>query len=265
MGASHTLAKLFDLTDRVVPGLRGCVRGAADDTACAAAARQYCRPLPCALRNEAALRAMTEHWLRAYPEAGVPYSALRCWGLLIWQPVYLMAVGVHLAKCCPSLDTFSQPLTDNGFAVGFLLDEHRPFHGRFAARLEFAAQQLEAYCRDTQAELSQVIKLNPIAARCMLSDCVLAALLAVRKLGPEWDNRALQQLGKRWLSALHLEDASAYFPYRLQDGSVQLSLARKTCCYNYRCHDGDFCSTCPKLKPSERVIRLNAEHTACAH
>jgi siderophore ferric iron reductase len=264
MTACCSLAELFSLTDEAVPGLRGSLCSGADRTA-GGTAGCYCRPLPGVPRNQAALRAMTAHWMNTYPEAGVPYSALRCWGLLIWQPVYVMVVAAHLAECCPSLDSFSQPLTADGFAVGYLLDDHVPFHGRLEARLVFAAKQIETYCRDAQAELSQAIRLNPIAARCLLADCVLAALLAVRRLKPEWDNRVLQQLGKSWLNALDLSDASAYFPFRLQDGSVHLALARKTCCYNFRCHDGDFCSTCPRLRPSERVIRLNAEHEACAH
>jgi siderophore ferric iron reductase len=256
MAQCHDLADLLQLAERVVPGLRGELRERAG-AGVAPCASRHIKPSP-PDGNRAALQAMTAHWSGNYPEAGRHYCALRCWGLLIWQPVYVSVVGVHLACCCPSLSDFCQTLED-GCASGYSLHAHAPFQGDLDARLRFAANQVERFCRTTFDELTRVIKLNPAAARGLQADCVLAALLAVRKHRTDWDAHTVGELGARWLSELNLSGHSAYFCYRQRDGTTQLALDRRTCCHHFRRRDGELCSTCPKLAMSERILRLHAE------
>jgi hypothetical protein len=78
------LARVFQLAASIAPSLRGEQGGA---------------PQPGALRYDgstaatAPLKVLCRHWAEAYPEAGAHYVALRCWGLAIWQPVYLSVIA----------------------------------------------------------------------------------------------------------------------------------------------------------------------------
>jgi hypothetical protein len=53
--------------------------------------------------------------------------------------------------------------------------------------------------------------------------------------------------------------SSALLEVRLDDGRECLALGRNVCCQHFRRDDGEFCSTCPKLKPEERQRRLREE------
>lgn len=255
--ASRDLTELLDLADRVVPGLRGSLFEPRVSRVGETGAFLYTRPSPDD-RNRAALQSITTRWATDYPEAGQHYCALRCWGLLIWQPVYVAMIGTHLAPCCPSLASFCQPLVD-GCVNGFRVHDHVPLRGDPESRWQFAANEIAAFCRATFDELAQVIKLNAVAAHGLQADCVLAALLAIRRHRPAWDDAHVDSLGARWLDVLNLGAYSAYFAFQQSNGVTRLALDRKTCCHHYRRRDGELCSTCPKLAIGERIVRLNAE------
>ena len=53
--------------------------------------------------NAAAIRDLRDWWLERHPEAGPHYLALRCWGLLIWQPIYLGMIAAHRSAIAPDL------------------------------------------------------------------------------------------------------------------------------------------------------------------
>ena len=197
----------------------------------------------------------------AYPEAGHAYWSLRCWGILIWQPIYLGVIDVHTAQRALSLVHFEQP-TENGWTREVRLPDHAPAQGDPTALIELAACEIAACCAQIFDELSRVIRLNAHAASGMQADCVLAALLALRPKRPAWNHAHLEALGERWLTALSLAGRTRFFAYARSDGSSALALDRQTRCYHYRRRDGELCSTCPQLEKSERIARLNAERDA---
>ncbi|RKT13938.1 siderophore ferric iron reductase [Paraburkholderia sp. RAU2J] len=264
MTATRTLEDLLRLAARVVPGLRGVVADCASSSpSCndeSARRATHFRPARCD-GNRVALEALLSFWTTGYPEAGRAYWSLRCWGILIWQPIYLSVIGVHTAQRALLLDRFEQPI-ENGWTREVRLPDHVPEHGDPDALIDRAASEIAACCVQIFDELSSVVRLNAHAARCMQADCVLAALLALRPTHPGWTHAHIEALGERWLRALALAGRGGFFVFARSDGASALALDRRTCCYHYRRRDGELCSTCPRLAQRERIVRLNAERDA---
>ncbi|WP_233830244.1 siderophore ferric iron reductase [Paraburkholderia sp. ZP32-5] len=277
MTASPALRDLLRLAATVVPGLSGVIADRASAAPCdcnkASSRAVYRYPAPGESNdddrdhdgNRAALEALLAHWRDAYPEAGRMYWSLRCWGILIWQPIYLSVIGVHSAQRVLSLASFEQPI-EHGWTREVRVPDHEPACGETNALIERAAQEISTCCKRIFDELSRVIPVNAHAAACMQADCVLAALLAVRAVRPDWQRDGhhvqLEALGARWLAALSLDERSGFFAYARSDHSRALALDRQTCCYHYRRRDGELCSTCPRLSKCERIARLNRDHDA---
>lgn len=260
MVANRTLEDILRSAARVVPGLRGVVTDCANGLPHCISESVHLHPARCD-GNRAALEALLAHWKVAYPEAGRAYWSLRCWGILIWQPIYLGVIGVHTAQRALSLDRFEQPI-ENGWTREVRLPDHAPAPGDPIALIDLAACEIAACCAQIFDELARVIRLNTHAASGMQADCVLAALLALRPTRPDWNHAHVEALGERWLTALALAGRSSFFSYARSDGSSALALDRQTCCYHYRRRDGELCSTCPRLEKRERIARLNAERDA---
>ena len=254
MAQNRALDDMLRLAARLVPGLQGVVA--------ARPAQGNVHTLPAAPArdsNRAALAAMLDYWSRTYPEAGRPYWSSRCWGILIWQPLYLSVIGVHAAGVSLSLEDIAQPIAD-GWTREVRLRDHVPAQGDTHALITHAAREITSCCEQMHDELMAVIRLNPASSRGTQADVVLAALLAARKARPEWRDAQVEALGQQWLAALGLEGHSGYFPFSRPDGAKALALERRTCCYHYRRRDGELCSTCPRLARHERIVRLNAQH-----
>lgn len=258
--ANCTLKHLLDVAARLIPGLNGIV----DDSASSEGVGDcvHVRGAPQAhAGNGAALEALLAYWSNAHPEAGRPYWASRCWGILIWQPVYLSVIGVHAARASLSLTRVAQPVS-RGWTREVRLPDHAPEQCAGPALIAHAASEITACSRQMRDDLMSVIRLNPAMVNGTLADVVLAALLAARKARPDWSDAHVQRLGERWLAALALDGHGGYFAFERPDGSCALALDRKTCCYHYRRSDGDLCSTCPRLAKPERIVRLNMERDA---
>lgn len=238
------LAHVLRLAQRVIPSLRGEQGGA---------------PPVDALRlgDSTALQALCDHWARAYPEAGAHYRALRCWGLAIWQPIYLCVIAVHLDGAAPRLAALAQPVK-TGFPSGFHLPVHVPVNGAFAARMDAAVVELRAFCGATRRALKPMVALHERAADRLQAECVLGALMAVRP-HTSLSDADVTAMGEAWLASLGIAGGCGFFAYRARDGTPTLALDRKVCCHHFRRSDGEKCSTCPKLSLDARIARLLAE------
>ncbi|HEX5739323.1 MAG TPA: siderophore ferric iron reductase [Hydrogenophaga sp.] len=246
------LARVLQLAQHVAPALRG-VQGSA--------------PLPGALRHEevtaarpGALRALCSHWAQSYPEAGAHYVALRCWGLAIWQPIYLCVIATHLDTHVPRLAGLAQPLV-KGFPSGFQLPAHAPVKGEaLQSRIRLAAVELNSLCQSVRAALTPLVALHARAADRLQAECVLGALLLVQRSAGDLDDaESVATLGEHWLTQLGIPGGCGFFAYRARDGTPALALDRKVCCHYFRRHDGEKCSTCPKLPLDKRIARLQAD------
>lgn len=205
-------------------------------------------------------------WASAYPEAGQPYTAVRTWTLLIWQPVFLSVLGVHASGAVAPVDRLWQRV-EQGVVAGFRLPAEWPAapDGEDGRIHEAAARLLTA--RDALlSDLNRVTRIKPLTANRLLADTLLIALQRVALVVPGLDTERVQALGEAWLAATGLRDQSRYLPLTLANGQEVLGLERRACCMHYRRDDGCYCSSCPKLVHSERVRRQLEElsHEAVA-
>jgi siderophore ferric iron reductase len=238
------LSRLLMLVEQLVPGLRA----AQGESAPAGALR---------LEDAASFEALCRHWARAYPEAGPHYLALRCWGLAIWQPIYLSVIAVHMGGAVPCLIGLAQPVAQ-GFPNAVLLPQHVPRAApTLTQRISLAAEELRALCQATRAALAASVNLHARAAERLQAECVLGALLCLRRAQPALAD--LEALGAQWLAPLGIAGGCGFFAYRARDGTAALALDRKVCCHHFRRRDGEYCSTCPKLPLDARIGRLQAE------
>lgn len=250
-GPDADLARVLQLAVRLAPALRG---------------EQGDAPLPGGLRHgdemasgTRALRALCHHWGKAYPEAGAHYVALRCWGLAIWQPIYLSVIAAHLDTHVPRLAGLAQPVVD-GFPNGFQLPVHAPMKAAsLSSRIHLAAGELRTLCESTRRALMPMVALHARAADRLQAECVLGALLLVHRSTPGLGDAELIALGEDWLAQLGIAGGCGFFAYRARDGTSALALDRKVCCHYFRRHDGEKCSTCPKLPLDKRIARLLAD------
>lgn len=242
------LARVLRLAQQVLPGLRG----EQDPDLLAGALRAD------GVDADAALRALCQHWKNAYPEAGSHYLALRCWGLAIWQPVYLMVIAVHLATCVPRLTGMAQPV-EEGYPRGFRVPPHAPVGGALDERMTHAAEELKVFCSRMRSALAPHVMLHDRAAAALQAECVLGALLAMQPHHPALPPGGIEQWGRDWLARLGIEGGCGFFAYRARDGTPAHALERTVCCHFFRRRDGDKCSTCPKLPLDARIALLRAE------
>jgi len=249
--ASNTaLLRVFARARSVVPGLHGELGAAAQHGALTHD--------DAAGDGAPALSSLCRHWAAAHPEAGAHYLALRCWGLAIWQPIYLSVIAVHLDSCTPRLAGFTQPVVD-GFPRGFQLPDHAPLSGSLSARMTAAAAELRVLCDATRAALTPLVALHLRAADRLQAECVLGALLQVHRHAPAWRDDEVIALGADWLARLGLSGGCGFFAYRARDGTTALALDRQVCCHHFRREGGEKCSTCPKLPLDTRIARLQTD------
>ncbi len=243
---NRDLDDLLDLTGRLVPGLSGQV---------APAAGPGIRP---GADNAQAIAQLRDVWGQRYPEAGPHYLALRCWGLLIWQPVYLSVIAAHRSAIVPDLSSMTQPVPDDGFIIGYTLDRHEPLRACLRQRMQAAAAQLRNICATFYRELTQVLRVSPRAAESMQADCVLYALLAARHDDGAEANDWARRQAIEWMDLLGLQGRSGYLTWQRAAQPV-IAVVRQVCCHYLRRRDVDYCSTCPKLNLAERIARIDAE------
>ena len=208
--------------------------------------------------NTQAIARLRDVWGQRYPEAGPHYLALRCWGLLIWQPVYLSVIAAHRSEIVPDLSRMTQPVPDDGFIIGYTLERHAPLRAGLRERMQAAAAQLRNICATFYRELTQVLRVSPRAAECMQADCVLYALLAARHDDGDAANAWAQRQAGAWMDLLGVPGRSGYLTWRRADLPV-IAVDRQVCCHYFRRRDSDYCSTCPKLDLAERMTRIDAE------
>ncbi|CRM39463.1 siderophore ferric iron reductase, family [Pseudomonas sp. 37 R 15] len=209
--------------------------------------------------NPSRIAALHAHWVSAHPEAGPHYWAIHSWSLVIWQPIYLSLLAVHLSHQVPSLAKMGQTVSE-GQVGGFCLPPHWPRQGRQADLIGFAAEQLCQFVDRQLSDFNSVCQIYPKMARLLAADCARAALLWVDRCQP-MGNAQVRDLEGQWMEALALSPGSSLIEVQTDDGRQCLALGRKVCCQHFRRADGELCSTCPKYKQEERCQRLREEFT----
>ncbi|BEV71816.1 MULTISPECIES: siderophore ferric iron reductase [unclassified Paludibacterium] len=203
----------------------------------------------------APLDALLAYWQRAQPEAGPLYWASRCWTMLVWQPVYLMIWAWYRSRAVPRLAGMAQR-HHQGVVAGFALPPHEPLPCDAGADMAQAGQEVAQLSRLLLADLGSRIRLHPKMAGRLQADCVLSVLIDVARASPDWDFAVLRTGGRAWLAAMGLADQSDLQSFPLPDGGQGVGLLRRVCCQHFRCAQGEYCASCPKLGPETRLARL---------
>lgn len=198
-------------------------------------------------------------WLQTHhPEAGMPYWSVRCWTLLIWQPVILTVVGVHGAGVLPPLPSLRQKALP-GMVAGFQLPATGWISGRDQELVRRAGPALRELCDVLLEELRQLTLIKPLSALRLVADSLLSAISGLRDARPDLNRTDLLALADEWLRATGLQGQSALQTLPLPGGGESLALDRKACCMHYRREDGALCASCPKQKDAVRRARLIEE------
>jgi len=195
---------------------------------------------------------------KAYPEAGPHYWSARAYSLLVWQPAYVAVLSVHLAGALPQLHGIGQAYR-NGFVWGLTLPATTPYSADLDAMIPKAGRMIAQIAHVLGSSLTHDISIHHKFAARLLADCIMAALLIVQRQRPDLHNIVIRDRSQQWLEAADLPGCSGVVPIRLDDGRERLALERRVCCQHFRRHDGGLCSTCPKLKPEERLRMIKQE------
>ncbi|MDO9406292.1 MAG: siderophore ferric iron reductase [Polaromonas sp.] len=246
---SSTVHGLLDIVAACQPGLTGRIGPSAPgELICGAEA------------NAPLVTALHEHWRDAHPEAGPLYWSARSWSQLVWQPVFLTVLSVHLGGLVPRLAHVGQSL-QGGAVFGFSLPAHG-FRATSSADpatlIPFAARQLRAWLARQWQEATGVFFMHARVANRLAADLLMAALLLVQRRSA-LGNDALRELAARWLSAMHMDGCSSLVDVPLDDGRTALALGRKICCQHFRRADSAPCTSCPKLPIETRMVLLRQE------
>lgn len=245
------LAYLIRLASTALPGLDGRVGAPGPDQ------------LVCgAPGNTRRLAALHDDLRQRHPEAGKHYWAVRTWTLLIWQPIYLSLLAVHIARLAPILTHLGQSV-ENAFVGGYSLPEHPPHQGDESTLIRLAGKEISKVIEAQIAELNSAKRpfIAPKLARLLAVDCVCAALLLVQQ-EQALDNQTLRLLEQHWLKSLAQPAVSALVTLNLDNGRECLGLGRRACCLHFHRSDGEPCNSCPKLEQSERLKRMCQEWIA---
>ncbi|ENO15066.2 siderophore ferric iron reductase [Marinobacter nanhaiticus D15-8W] len=251
---SHTMAhpqstdldRFFALSSSVLPALAG--ECSSCDDGCIRAGRD----------NQAIIQTLYDNLSIASPEAGMPYWSVRCWSLMVWQPVVLTLIGVHGAGQLPPLEELRQKV-GREMVAGFRLPQGRWEGGNQAELIQRGGEALRWLVDALLAELQQITRIKPLTARRLVADSLMAGVGRLGGLLPEVSRGDQLALADAWLAATGLENQSALKPVCLPDGTESLVLDRKACCMHYRRHDGDLCASCPKQKDAVRFERMKQE------
>lgn len=208
--------------------------------------------------NTPMLRALYQHWQEQSPEAGHRYWAARCWTLLIWQPIYLSIVAVHGYQTQLPLEQLTLHL-QQGVVTGYSLTQEQWLHTSKSSCLSVTAQQLKRMHQTFFNQCQRIFKFRPNLASRLSADTLLTGLIRLSCIIPSIRNEQIQELATLWLNELSWQDESALMSIPLKDHTQQLALDRKSCCFNYCCSNGSYCSTCPKLSLDERKRRITQE------
>lgn len=213
------------------------------------------------LRGNTTARAaqLYQYWQGAELDAGRAYWAARSWGQLIWQPLYLSVLSVHLTGALPRLGGLCQDLS-HGRLAGFSLPPHRPRPGREAELIALAGRQLRRRLRAWFSALQRLVPYPTQQASALAADCLLGALLLLPGTAGPWSRERLERAATRWLAACQLQERSGLLFYALADGGQSADLARRACCQHYRLDSP--CASCPRLRLPERLQRLR-QNPAC--
>lgn len=197
-----------------------------------------------------------QYWQQQYPAAGRSYWAIKSWGMLYWQPVYLALISVHELNMSFSLQNFKQHY-QQGVIAGLQLHTIKlHHHSNHQHAINNMAAQLKLYLAKLHTDLNQVTRLNERMAMSLMADTLLAILVIHGKRRSNFD---IQAIAAYWLNALEITEAGKFTVFTCCSKAPLIGLERKTCCLHYKIGDVAKCVNCPKQPQQLKVQRMQQE------
>lgn len=210
------------------------------------------------LRADAAASCLVQALRARHPEAGPAFRALRAWAGLVWQPVYACVMAAELTGHVLPLAHLTWDIDIADADVAGIAVPTRRLRATAVARCRAqAASEVEQLADVLRPAVQACSSLHPKAARRLLADCVLSALLRAQRAAG-LDNEALRAAGTDWLACLGAAGDSGFLAYTRGDGAARLAIDRRVCCLDDRRAGGERCDTCPRRGAAERLARLRA-------
>ncbi|MEI8605079.1 siderophore ferric iron reductase [Pseudoalteromonas sp. B160] len=201
-----------------------------------------------------------QYWQQQYPAARRSYWAIKSWGMLYWQPVYLALISVHELNMSFSLQNFKQHY-QQGVIAGLQLSTIKAqYHQNQQQAVTDMAAHLKRYVVKLLTDLNLVARLNERLAMSLLADTLLAILLLHAKRKPQFN---IHVMAAHWLHALDISEAGEFI--MLTACSDSLALTRKTCCLHYQIGNVAKCANCPKQPQQIKVQRMQQELIAVCY
>jgi siderophore ferric iron reductase len=211
--------------------------------------------------NSVFLATLHERIKASYPTAGQPFYAMRLWTNLIWQPVYLAVIGVHLHGGLPEIGHISQT-TRNIYVDGYRLAPGPQYRSELEPMIAKAGADLRTFADAVLLEINSLTKLKRVTAQRMLGDYILGMMKRLRHYRPGTSVEDQQRYCALWLDAMGLKDAGRLDIIDLPDGRPFAIQECKGCCLDYLAMPGTYCDCCPRQDRALRLARQRANAIA---
>lgn len=211
--------------------------------------------------NRALIETLHARLEAQYPQAGLPFYAVRLWTNLLWQPAYLAVIATHAHEAVPSIGLISQQAKGADIS-GFRLRPGPQRGGTQEERIALAGAELRSFADSVLAEINSVTKLKRLPALRLLTDRMLGLMVRLPQYRPGTDLIEQQRFCTLWLAAMGLTGQGDIEIISLADGRQVPITARKGCCLDYLAFSGAYCSSCPKQDDKLRITRQTTEAMA---
>lgn len=210
--------------------------------------------------NHAFLAQLRAELLATYPKADSALRAVRLYTNCLWQPAYLLVIGVHLYGAVPDLAGLSQQRRGI-FVDGYRLLPAPLWRGSTEAMIARAGQQLASFATTLLGEVNVHEKLRPLPARRLLAERMLGLMVWLAGRRRDLSASAIEALSQRWLDALDLV-GQGELQRVSADGRDLLIVKRRGCCLDYRLDPTRVCASCPRQGEDMRIARQAANALA---
>ncbi|TCS36739.1 siderophore ferric iron reductase [Reinekea marinisedimentorum] len=190
----------------------------------------------------------------AHPEAGEAYWLTRTWDLLCWQPLYISMIGIYGLGCLPQFHGFAQQRVES-YIMGFRFQQPVMHQGPSAELITLAGEYLTGLFGHYRRVVNELARCPKGFTQLLLADALMANLMLLQKLKPEFTGDRVAEQAKAWMQAFHLPEKHLSALQLQNNGNIKF--VRRSCCLVYKTESGQLCSDCPRLHRNEKRASIN--------
>lgn len=237
----HPFQPLLALTTGFIPGFTEVAVNRPSDF--------ICTPQ----NNQVQLETLYNQLASQHPEAGAAYWRTRLWSLVCWQPLSIAFLAIYGLQWLPAkLGQIKQYCQlSKGEILGFAFADTTQITGSTTTLIPQAASQLRPMFQHLLTDINLFCTLQIHNAERLLADQVIELLVLLANHQQQVTPAQAMVEIEHWLTALQLPEQA--LNNLTCDDSRQLQFIRRTCCLDFRRHNGKLCDNCPKVpRPAHR-------------